>query len=510
MSGNDEEQNIINGKAPKESYYKHKKKGTNYSKRVQKELNNTELKLNLNTLALELGKQKAINKPLQNKIAKLVLGRPRKETLQEAYNNLQQIEYNFKNDKLSDKERPFKNKNFTIKELKKIDEEAKKSYNVYRKFILIVENSEKDKTRLAYNEEMQILSRQLADGFIDEDEYMKFGNKIKYEYEYRNVTTPVKGLYNIKNEIKDDLDYFMTMPYVLKVDVVKVVINKIDGLKSDNVELNDKTYRYRGAIDKKEIVYDKAWNANKNLFQYKAYNMDPNNETPLECVPNALFKMYGDKSKGKTYYNGKIANGGMEYIKKMLDIGGESAYLDCIDDNEPQLIEGKKGYSPMDILNFCNDHKIRCFGYDWMMNQFITNKDLNIDFHHHLPAFVFYFNDHHIYLINDKDVRHALLNCNKTVDVTALAKEKKQKQFTKDLLIDIPKEEWTNHAKTNIYITDNRLVHNTFYKLACAGDVYNVGIKMSEKEGITRFKYENGNMIIFNPDIIQSLKQSKF
>ena len=55
MSGNDvEECNIINGEipapAPKESYYKHKKKGTNYSKRVQKELNNTELKLNLNTL----------------------------------------------------------------------------------------------------------------------------------------------------------------------------------------------------------------------------------------------------------------------------------------------------------------------------------------------------------------------------------------------------------------------------------------------------------------------------
>ena len=60
MSGNDEEEyNIINGEIPepkpKESYYKHKKKGTNYSKRVQKELSNTELKVKLNTLALELG-----------------------------------------------------------------------------------------------------------------------------------------------------------------------------------------------------------------------------------------------------------------------------------------------------------------------------------------------------------------------------------------------------------------------------------------------------------------------
>jgi hypothetical protein len=103
--------------------------------------------------------------------------------------------------------------------------------------------------------------------------------------------------------------------------------------------------------------------------------MDPNNERPLECVPHTLFKMYGDKTKPKNYYNDKIANGGMEYVNKLLDIGGESAYFDCIDDDEwqrlsepyasePQVIEGKNGYSPMDILNFCNDNNIRCFGYD--------------------------------------------------------------------------------------------------------------------------------------------------
>jgi len=160
----------------------------------------------------------------------------------------------------------------------------------------------------------------------------------------------------------------------------------------------------------------------------------------------------------------------------------------------------------MDILNFCNDHKIRCFGYDWMMKEFISNKDLNISFHSNLPAFVFYFNDHHIYLINDKDVRHALLNCNKTVSVCALAKEKKQKIFTKDLIIDVPFENWKDYNKTNIYITENRVVHENFYKLACTGDVWNVGIRMSEKEGIVQFKYENGNMIIYNPDINAVIK----
>ncbi len=68
------------------------------------------------------------------------------------------------------------------------------------------------------------------------------------------------------------------------------------------------------------MKYDQARNANKIYFNTKAYNMDPNNEVPLECVPNALFKMYGDKTKGKCYCNGKIVNGGMEYIKKMWRI----------------------------------------------------------------------------------------------------------------------------------------------------------------------------------------------
>ncbi len=41
-----------------------------------------------------------------------------------------------------------------------------------------------------------------------------------------------------------------------------------------------------------------------------------------------------------------------------------------------------------------NDHKIRCFAYDWMMTKFIINKDLNIDFHSNVPSFVFNFNAH--------------------------------------------------------------------------------------------------------------------
>ena len=41
---------------------------------------------------------------------------------------------------------------------------------------------------------------------------------------------------------------------------------------------------------------------------------------------------------------------------------------------------GKQGYSSNDIIYFCDYHKIKCFGYDWKMNQFITNKDKSIKF----------------------------------------------------------------------------------------------------------------------------------
>ena len=115
MSGNDEDQNIINGEIPKLSRHNYKKQGTNYSKnKKNKELDRTELKIKINSLALKLLDEKAINKPLANKMKKLVLKGTRvtrQQTLvQDAYNNLQQIEHNFKPRKHGNEKRPLKNK----------------------------------------------------------------------------------------------------------------------------------------------------------------------------------------------------------------------------------------------------------------------------------------------------------------------------------------------------------------------------------------------------------------
>ena len=95
------------------------------------------------------------------------------------------------------------------------------------------------------------------------------------------------------HKVEEDLQYFISQPYCLKADVVQIIINKLEGLKTDQ-KLEDKIYRYRGLFERynytthtNELIFDKAWKAEIFLFQYKAYNMDINNETALECVPNA-------------------------------------------------------------------------------------------------------------------------------------------------------------------------------------------------------------------------------
>ncbi len=86
-----------------------------------------------------------------------------------------------------------------------------------------------------------------------------------------------------------------------------------------------------------------------------------------------------------------------------------------------------KGYTSLDILSFCNEFKIKCFGYNFEMDRFITNKDYDINFNPIFPAFVFYFNDEHIYFINDKQMRNSLLNKNSTKSdiISILSKERK-------------------------------------------------------------------------------------
>ena len=79
--------------------------------------------------------------------------------------------------------------------------------------------------------------------------------------------------------------------------------------------------------------------------------------------------------------------------------------LEHLVDQPKNIKDGVKGYCAADIIYFCNQHKIKCYGYDWKMNQFISNKHENINFNKNIPAFVFYYNDYHVYLINNTQMR---------------------------------------------------------------------------------------------------------
>ena len=65
------------------------------------------------------------------------------------------------------------------------------------------------------------------------------------------------------------------------------------------------------------------------------------------------------------------------------------------------------------------------------MQQFITNKDKSIKFNTWMPAFVFYFNDSHIYLINDKEMRHSLLHSHDKSDIISLISKEANKNKNK-------------------------------------------------------------------------------
>ena len=181
--------------------------------------------------------------------------------------------------------------------------------------------------------------------------------------------------------------------------------------------------------------------------------------------------METDKAKNREFI-AKIAKGGTNYIENVLKSYHQSELDNLKDIYSEEELElemkelEKEGFSPYQILRFCNDHKIRCFGFDWKMRQFITNKNSDIKFIRRLPAFVFYFNDSHIYLIKDPKIRNALLQGSSMSElISLLSLEAKKETKVREHKVDIPFEQWGEGEKLNIHITKNREVNDQFYKL---------------------------------------------
>ena len=59
---------------------------------------------------------------------------------------------------------------------------------------------------------VEIAGQQLDQKVITDSEYMVFCDKGK-SFQYRNITTNIKGMYNIMNAVKEDLECFEKYDY---------------------------------------------------------------------------------------------------------------------------------------------------------------------------------------------------------------------------------------------------------------------------------------------------------
>ena len=401
-----------------------------------------------------------------------------------------------------------------FKEIKKIiDDDKNILYNVYLKYKEWFIISGEDTRPTERDEIISIIP----------------GTYILVRWELKNSTIQAYGKTNIIDEIKSFIDVTMSASYTYKIKILDVHVNKeiyqpkqyrYLGAKKSYDEKKHKSY----------IKYFKAWNATFNYkgfnldmnndieFEcvpnalFKTYgtkketsnqylhsvhkggldyvkkvlnrNNTTQDETPIHYV-NPYDKMIKDAEKMiKEYFNQYEYSIDYEFdVESVDDVKDEtikneieSLYKSIDEYTEQKTIidnkykvydkQDKKGYSSDDILYFCNEHKIKCFGYDWKMQQFITNKNEPINFNKNIPAFVFYFNDSHIYLINDTSMRKSLLHSHDKSDIISLiSKESSKNKTERDIKVDIPFEEWGNGEDINIYITGQRVVNNTFNKL---------------------------------------------
>ena len=359
-------------------------------------------------LAKDLYNKNKINKPLYTKLYNISIGASRLPKLQSTLATLQEIQ---KMDQV------IKKKHFNEK-ISDAKNEAKVVYNVYSKYLIY--------KSVSYDDDGNVIQ---SDSESDE----------------ANINERIIGKNNIEKSIKDNIKFYLSYPYIVRVEVLKVIVNKM--------EVEKDVYRYTGGQLNKQnqIEYFKAWDMG---FKYHGYNLDLNDEIPYKCVPNALVKMYGKKdTKRRDEYISAVKNGGVEYVEKCLNnyydndgLSLDPLDVDFYDENKIK----NRGYTPMDILRFCNEHKIKCFGYDWKLNQFITNKYENIKFSCVLPSFVFYFNDEHIYLIDDKELRNSLLHTNGQSGFISMIANSKKNVSDKEVYVDLPFEDWEKVEKSKM------------------------------------------------------------
>ena len=212
------------------------------------------LKMSLGIMAHDLFTNKKIGKALYSKMMNLTYDRTREETLKTNIDVLTSIEDNVQSN-ISKREKVKKVSHKDFKQIKEVKKKDKSNvYNVFIKFNMMVEEDEEE-----------------------------------LKPKTLNTTLKIIGKDNIKNDLKDLIDFQMKNIYVQSVEILDVIANK-DVIQSD-------IYKWTGTEQfEGDIKYFKARNSN---FNYHNFNLDINNEIPFECVPNALIISYGNRQSKK-------------------------------------------------------------------------------------------------------------------------------------------------------------------------------------------------------------------
>ena len=282
------------------THFNEHKKGNKSTKKEEKETRDN-LKVKIGVLADKLYRTKKITKALYNKMYNVSMGAGRLNTLRTTFQNLRE----FKNAETIVKKNQF---NQTLKQTK----EGKKTLNtVYIKYL---EWSGVQDVRASYLDKKDEINENIYNKTGKWGKMSDWSEEQKKEYlilREKHETFTVKGdESDIRKAIKEFISFAIKLPYVLQIDILRVTINKEDK--------DDQYYRWQGAEKTEDtgIIYMKAWQCK---FVHHGFNVDKNDETKFECVPNALFKMYGNRDAGRSKFIAPIADNGIDYVKQILD-----------------------------------------------------------------------------------------------------------------------------------------------------------------------------------------------
>jgi hypothetical protein len=210
------------------------------------------------------------------------------------------------------------------------------------------------------------------------DEIIK--KEIETLYESIDEYTKQKDImHNNKNPYGDDT-------------IIKANETKIEELKLQYKQNINKNNNNKNPYDDDTIIKTNEKRIEELKTQYK--QVTKNNEKviimdSIHTLQNEIGQYHNnkylwEKENDYTYINFELLKS-IKSIEKEI----EQFYNNKNLWEKKQFKGDRKGYSSDDILYFCNEHKIKCFGYDWKMQQFITNKNEPINFDKNIPAFVF-------------------------------------------------------------------------------------------------------------------------